>query len=255
MNKEIKNIWENAEWTWQARKIIQGLNQFPQEANLFLFIRHSHRKESTDANELEKLGLTELGHEIANKFGKCLPKYRALKIFHSPSPRCRETTQYISEGFYAIGGRYEIFGTNNPINNTKSSKDFVTSQCLRSGGIDFIQRWHDNKFSKNQIIPFHNYCLNVYEFSKRISEKTHENDIILHVTHDIFLIALRYGWFEGSIKYKWPSFLGGFAICFDVGSSFLLDIGKDIPEPIRLCNGKKFPLFTINHKRGGDKYG
>jgi len=255
MKNNIQYIWNNAEWTSQARSLIQGLNQFSQDSKIFVFIRHSHRKESLDANELEKLGLTELGCEIARIFGRSLPKNRALKLFHSPSPRCIETVQNIIEGFHETGGFYDIYGTNSPVNNTKSSKNFITTQALKYGGIEFIERWHDYKFSKKDIIPFNDYCMNVYDHAMRISEKAQEGEICIQVTHDIFIMALRYGWFDISIKHYWPSFLGGFAVSFDIGSNFLLDVGKQIPELIKIWNGKNTPLFTLKNEKGGDKYG
>ena len=253
MKKYNQDVWNNAEWTSQARYIIQGLNQFSQDTKIFLFVRHSHKKESIDANELEKLGLTELGCKIAKKFGSYLPKKRVLKIFFSHSPRCKETAQKIVEGFYETGGQFNILGTNSPVNYTKSSKNFITLQSLKYGGIEFIQRWHENKFSKNDIIPFHDYCVNVFEFAKKISKKNQGNEIITHVTHDLFIMVLRYGWFESSIKHNWPSYLGGFAISFDRKSNFLLDIEKEIIEPLTTCDGKVVPLFILNHKKGGDK--
>ena len=255
MKINIQNIWNNAEWTSQARSMIQGLNRFSQDSKIFLFIRHSHRKESFDANELEKLSLTELGFEVAKKFGSYLPKNRALKILYSHSPRCKETAEKIIEGFHEIGGQYNILGTNSPVNYTKSSNNFITLQSLKYGEIEFIQRWHNNKFSKNDIIPFYDYCTDAFKFAKKILEKTQGNEIITHVTHDIFIMALRYGWFESPIKYNWPSYLGGFAISFGIGGYFLLDVEKEIPEPIKANHRKYIPLFNLNHKKGGDKNG
>ena len=86
MIRDYKTIWREADWTFQARNIVQGLKQFPQNAKIVLFLRHSHRKESNNAKELDRLGLTEIGCEIAKIFGKSLPKERPLRLFHSPSP-------------------------------------------------------------------------------------------------------------------------------------------------------------------------
>lgn len=104
MKKDYQTIWREADWCYQARTIIQGLNQFPQKAKIVLFIRHSQRSESNDAKELENLGLTNEGCEIAKIFGALLHKERKLRLFHSPSPRCVETAEKIHQGFRKIGG-------------------------------------------------------------------------------------------------------------------------------------------------------
>ena len=95
MKKDIQTIWRETDWSFQARRLIQGLNKFPHNAKIVLFLRHSHRKDSNDVTELENLGLTELGSEVAKIFGSSLPKQRLLRISRSPSPRCMETAEKI----------------------------------------------------------------------------------------------------------------------------------------------------------------
>ena len=53
MIRDYKTIWREADWTFQARNIVHGLKQFPQNAKIVLFLRHSHRKESNNAKELD----------------------------------------------------------------------------------------------------------------------------------------------------------------------------------------------------------
>ncbi len=255
MKKDFKNIWRDTNWSSQAKRLIQGLNQFPQNAKIVLLLRHSHRKESDDVKELESLGLTELGSKIANTFGSSLPKQRPLRLFHSPSPRCMETALKIIEGFQKVGGVSEYLGAISPLNETKSSKGFITTQALKYRGIEFIKLWQENQFSKKDIIPFSEYCAIIYDNMIYASNTAQEGGIDIHVSHDLFIVALRYGWFDRIKKYEWVSFLGGFAVSFNKSQNSLLDLGNQYLEPIRLSNRKNIPVFKFDNNKGGEKYG
>ncbi|MHA1147584.1 MAG: histidine phosphatase family protein [Promethearchaeota archaeon] len=248
MKKDNQTIWREAGWTFQARNIIQGLNQFPLNAKIVLFIRHSHRKESNNAKELKKLGLTSMGCEIAKIFGTLLPKERKIRLFHSPSPRCVETARKIQEGFQEIGGISENLGAVSPLNDVKSSKGFIASQTLINPGFEFIERWHDKYYSNMDIIPFSEYCINVHKKIMENSKSTEESGLNIHITHDLFIIALRKGFFNLISDLKWVSFLGGFAISLDKNQYLLLDIEQSSLELIRSYDKKKIPIFKINHK-------
>ena len=197
-----------------------------------LFLRHSHRKSSNDPLELQKLGLTAKGHEIAKIFGTSLPRKRSLQIYHNPSPRCQETAESILEGFRKIGGSGKLMGSTSPLNNTKSNRGFITTQALKYRGIKFIQQWHDDFFPKESIVSFSDYCTNVYKQIKDDLMKTQPGGISIHVSHDLFIIGLRYGWFNQIIENEWVSFLGGFAVSFHNGQNSLLDIGNISIEAI-----------------------
>jgi len=254
MEKNAKVIWNNAEWTKQARNIIQGIKKFPKESKIFIFLRHSQREHSNEASVLDKLGLTDLGSQIASIFGENLPISRLLKIYHSHSPRCIQTAHKICDGFQQVGGICEIVGTASPVNKLKSKKGLITTQALKLGGNGFISRWYDKKYTEDEIVPFENYCVNVFNFIKSISEESQVGFICIHITHDIFILALRKGWFDLSTPHSWPSFLSGFAITFKKNPNLFLDLGKSLPAPILLWNGNTIPLFKI-YKSGGEKYG
>ena len=249
MKKKYIDIWKNADWCFQARSIIQGLPKFHKNAKIVLFLRHSHRKSSNDPLELQKLGLTAKGYEIAKIFGTSLPKKRSLQIYHSPSPRCQETAESIVEGFRKIGGSGNLMGTTSPLNKTKSNKEFITIQALKYRGIKFIQHWHDDFFPKESIVPFSDYCTNVYKQIKDNLMKTPNGGLNIQISHDLFIIGLRYGWFNRIIENEWVSFLGGFAVSFHNGQFTLLDIGNISIEPIQLWNNSNIPIFLSNDKK------
>ena len=70
MNENVDEIWENDEWTFQARQIIKNVRKFAGNSKLIMILRHSHRKDSRDVKEMIDMGLTPLGRKIARKFGE-----------------------------------------------------------------------------------------------------------------------------------------------------------------------------------------
>ena len=249
MKNKYTDIWKNADWCFQARSIIQGLTKFHKEAKIALFLRHSHRKGSNDPLELQKLGLTTKGHEIAEIFGTSLPRKRSIQIYHSPSPRCQETAERILKGFRKIGGSGKLMGATSPLNNTKSNRGFITTQALKYQGIEFIQRWYDGFFPKDSIILFSDYCTTVYKQIINDLMNSETGGVIIHVSHDLFIIGLRFGLFDRIFKTRWVSFLGGFAVSLINGQNLLLDIGNISVEPIKLWNRNSIPVFTLKMKK------
>jgi len=137
--EDTKKIWEESNWTYQARQTIVGINEFPKNSKIILIIRHSHRKESRNIKELSKLGLTSQGHQIAKKFGESLPKKRSIRLFFSISSRCRETAEDILTGFQKKSGKGELKGPFTPLYNMGSSGDFITSQAFKYPGNQFLE--------------------------------------------------------------------------------------------------------------------
>ena len=83
--------------------------------------------------------------------------------------------------------------------------------------------------------------------------KTQTGGINIHVSHDLFIIGLRYGWFNRIFKKGWVSFLGGFVVSLNNGQNLLLDIENISIEPIKLWNNNSIPVFIFNNKRGAEK--
>ena len=75
------NIWQDADWTIQARKIIEAITEFPEESKIILVLRHSHRNNPTENEKIHELKLTPQGHQIAKIFGQNLPKRRTIRLF------------------------------------------------------------------------------------------------------------------------------------------------------------------------------
>ncbi|MBY8987252.1 MAG: hypothetical protein KGD61_02270, partial [Candidatus Lokiarchaeota archaeon] len=74
------NIWENANWTVQARNIVKAVSKFPEGTKIILVLRHSHRNNPTESESIHELKLTPQGHQIAKIFGQELPISRAIRL-------------------------------------------------------------------------------------------------------------------------------------------------------------------------------
>ena len=205
------NIWENAEWTVQTRSIINALNEFPENSKIILLLRHSHRNNPTATEKMYQLKLTPQGHQIATIFGQKLPISRSIRLFHSVIERCRETAEDILTGFGSVGGEGTLNGTLTPLFHAGTAPKFFSNIFENGSPIEFMHRWAVGFYSPDIITPFQSYCQNAAKVIWNEIKDAQEGGIDIHVTHDIFLIALKYGWFGLPPHQDWVPFLGGVA--------------------------------------------
>jgi len=244
---KIEHLWNTSNWTAQARYLIEGIKTFPKDSRIILILRHSHRENSNDIKFLGKLGITDVGRKIAYKLGENLPLERFVRIFHSPSPRCKETANKILEGFTKKNGKCKNYGAISPLNNLDSEKDFITTKALKYGGDRFVNLWRSNYFSVNNLMLFSKYCIQTFQNLLKLISNTTEGGLDIHVSHDLFIIALRLGWFDMNLSDKWVSFLGGFAFSIKKEKIFFIDIGKKSIEKFRILNYNKIPIFIPDY--------
>ena len=211
---DVDKIWNEGEWTRMARAMTGAIQDFPNDSKIILLLRHSHRNEPTDSEKLYKLRLTPLGHEIAKKLGKELPQNRPIRLFHSVVWRCQETAEDILEGFQKISGKGENKGQLEVLYNIGASPNFFDALFKEEEPFDptrFLHLWAVGYFSPNQIMPFQDYAKKAAEIIWNKLESSPKNAIDIHISHDLFIIALRYGWFGLPPPTEWIPFLGGFA--------------------------------------------
>ena len=208
MEEEYIKIWEKSDWTFQARQIIDTISKFPEDSNLFIIMRHSHRIDTDDMQKMANLGLTNLGKGLAEIFGSKLPLNRSIRLYYSIVSRCKETADSILEGFQTIGGSGEIFGAFEPLYAFGKDSDFVLKNAYKYPGAHFINRWAAGLFPSKYIKNFTNYCihaaLDIWNQAKG------SNGIRIYITHDLVIMALKYGWFGITPDKNWVNFLGGF---------------------------------------------
>ena len=227
------NIWENAEWTVQARNIIEALKEFPVDSKIMLVLRHSHRNNPTESEKMHELKLTPQGHQIANLFGQKLPTSRTIRLFHSVVDRCQETAEDILTGFESVGGNGTLNGALTPLFHAGTAPKFFLSIFKNGSPLEFMYRWAVGFYSPEKITPFQSYCQNAAEVIWKGINDAQKSGIDIHITHDIFLIALKYGWFGLPPDQEWVPFLGGIAFVLSKNEVRLFDIDRfrSIPYP------------------------
>lgn len=227
------NIWQEADWTIQARKIIEAITEFPEESKIILVLRHSHRNNPTENEKIHELKLTPQGHQIAKIFGQNLPKRRTIRLFHSVVERCIETAEDILTGFESIGGTGTLNGSLTPLFHAGTVPKFFLNVFKNESPVEFIHRWAIGFYSPQVITPFQTYCQNAAEIIWKGVKSAQEKGIDIYITHDIFLLSLRYGWFGIPPDQDWIPFLGGIAFVLNQNEINLFDKDRflSIPNP------------------------
>ena len=229
---DTEKIWQEGDWTDEARQIVDGLKQFSDDSKIILVLRHSHRDEPTILQGSQKIRLTPQGHAIAKKFGENLPISRPIKIFHSIIWRCEETAKDIHDGFKSMGGESEVKGDLFPLVSIGiNTKEFYRSVFNLGNVMDTFYRWVVGYYDPNDWTPFLEYCQSTAHFFLDQVKNSTENEVYIFVTHDFNLLAFRFGWF-GLPPKKWVKFLGGFAFTIEAEQTLLLDYGELKPVAI-----------------------
>jgi hypothetical protein len=230
---EGDNIWENAEWTVQTRKIVKAVSKFPESSKIILVLRHSHRNNPTETESIHELKLTPEGHEIAKIFGQKLPISRSVRMYYSVVERCKETAEDILEGFKSVGGKGSLNGTLTPLFHAGTAPKFFLNIFKNESPLEFMHRWAVGFYSPDTITPLKAYCQNAAEIIWKGVNNAPKRGIDIHITHDIFLIALRYGWFGLPPDRDWIPFLGGVAFVLNENEINLFDKDRflSLPNP------------------------
>lgn len=133
---DIEKIWENPNYTTQARQILSAIQNFPETSKIILVVRHSH----VNPGKLKDLDykLTSIGREIAKKFGEKLPTNRSTRLFHSSANRCQETAEKILAGFENVGGKGELKGEFSPLFDLGATPEFMLKEIIHYKPFNFF---------------------------------------------------------------------------------------------------------------------
>lgn len=227
-----KNIWDGHEWTSEAREVLEGIKLFPENSRIILIVRHSHRLDTKDLAEGSQMRLTPLGHEVASQFGALLPKNRHIRIFHSISPRCKETADDILKGFESISGEGEIKGSIEPLYKIGGDFEFFKKKIFMTPPPKFINRWAAGHYPPGLLTPLSVFSQRAAFTIWKLAEDAPSSGIDLHVTHDFIVMGLRFGWFGIGPSREGVSFLGGIVMALDTNAITLLDGRKVISTEI-----------------------
>lgn len=210
----INKIWKNVDWTSEARQIIKGLKNFPDDSKIILILRHSQRNEPEIFDVDADLNLTSQGRKMANFFGAKIPKSKSVRLFYSKSDRCKETAEEIFDGFKKVGGEATLKGSLLPLYHIGISLDFFLEENKKYDILEIFNRWSAGLYSPKSWTPLIAYSQKAAEFIWEKIENAPEKALDIHITHDLHLLALRFGWFGIPPSKTWINYLGGFAFSF-----------------------------------------
>jgi hypothetical protein len=223
---DVDLIWNQQKWTKNARVLVENLNQFPDNTNIILVIRHSHRNSIKNLEDMGDQKLTPIGHEIAKFFGTKLPINRKLELYYSPIKRCIETAEDILTGFESVAGKGTLKKSLNSLYDIGVKAEYFFNEVSKYPFSYFLYRWIADLYPKEKVTPFSEFCQKAAEVIWNKSLYKDGNKIITHISHDLMILSYRLGWFGLSPSDRWPSFLDGFAFSLNNDHILLLDEGK-----------------------------
>ena len=221
--------WKSLDWLNDAKQLINLVQKQKRDDRLVLVIRHSHREDAKDAQELSEKHITELGHRMAFCFGRKLPTGREVELYFIGLPRCQETAQEICKGYIDSGGN-ATFVSGIQINLVpQGSEDRIGDEMMKGDSAEFLKRWIDGKISSDNIIPCE-------EFKKRFLKEAlghmrgvSSNSLHIYVTHDLQVMALRSTLFRTTPSNEnWTPYLGGFGMALKNNEVYGFSVGKEI---------------------------
>ena len=187
-----KQTWDNQDWVYGARKILEWMATVPQEQPLMFLVRHSHRATLEDYDQMTYGGLTELGKKMSFELGKRIPRKGKMHIYTSFVPRAAETAEAIAEGFTQQGG--EVIDID-PLPSLASPqvKDVAFWTNLHPDGkniTDLVNTWVTGGYGE-QIEPFDDYRDRLLGDTVKRLISLEENIMHVHSTHDFALMSAK----------------------------------------------------------------
>ena len=201
------------ELTW-GKPVIQLLSnceKLGQNLPAQMILRHSERISIEKQSEISKASLTETGREAAKAFGRCLPKGRVVRVFHSPVTRCRDTATSIQ-----FGAESEGINLNDvvelPVLNVGPPIDSKFWSDVISDWPHSYNYWLCGRYSTSDAEPSFEYSKRLAFELERLSSNLSGDELDVFVTHDMSLIAALFHWFGVFPEASQIGFLSGFLI-------------------------------------------
>jgi broad specificity phosphatase PhoE len=226
-----EQTWDNQEWVYSAKKILEWIAVVPKEQPLMFLVRHSHRETLQNHDEMVSGGLTELGKKMSLELGKRIPRSGKMHIYTSFIPRCFETAEAIAEGFTLQGGEVIDIDPLPSLVGPQVVEEEVWRNLHPDGRniVDFVNIWVDGGFGKRMEL-FDDYKDRLIADTIKRLTSLKENIMHVHVTHDLAMMSAK------RILLKRPlvpedrePYLGGLGVT-NTGSKMVLNIaGKSSP--------------------------
>lgn len=179
-----------------------------------ILLRHSIRREITDARDAHDLTLTEEGKVRARDFARLIPFSKKLVyIYYSHSPRCVETGKIIHDELGLLGCRSYIKGPNEFLSCPFiKDSDKVMSMINTIGAKSFINQWLTGKIDEGIIEAYDSAISKL--FTRVLSEMSYNGDALsLFITHDLSIVPMVNLIKDINVEdFPWPGYLDGVVV-------------------------------------------
>ncbi len=189
-----------------------------------VLIRHAHRR-PIPKGVVDHVGvpLTRQGRRRAFAFGAQLPLSYALRLYHSPVPRCKETAECILQGFHSKGGSGDVMGAQDFLFIHLVDQRAMVRILDDLGHHRFGYRWLKGAFDAAVIEDPRDVASNTIHGVLALMDGDGAKRIDIHVTHDLNLLAVR-EWIAPvpNEHFEWPGYLAGVLFTHNDGQVTLI---------------------------------
>lgn len=178
--------------------------------------RHSLPRDHSGDRDASNLLLTPKGHADAKSFGKNLSGSRPLRVFHSASPRAKETATDILEEFREchpgvsaeLGGVEPLCSAFQAATLDEQKRDRLKREL--GGGRALLRAWMEDRLPPGVLLPISQARENLMEMLRARMEPDPRGSLQILISHDYTILLLRDWLF--SVRFEdaaWPGFLDG----------------------------------------------
>jgi len=161
-------------------------------SHVVLLMRHSAREYAEGLHDA-KNPLTEEGRALSLRFGENLPQNLTLRAYHSPVGRCKETAEYILNGYASKGGvttRYrpvEGLGVFYVLDQMKMYRAMQAD----GGLLPFTQKWFAGGQAADILMAPNAAALALLDVLREKLDTRPENQKLdICVSHDLSLLTM-----------------------------------------------------------------
>lgn len=199
-----------------------------------LLMRHSAREFEPGRHDLLN-PLTDEGRELAERFGRELPKELIVRGYSSPAERCMETAQRILTGHAALGGEttrhraVEGLGVFYVLDQMKMYRAMTGS----GGQVPFLETWYEGAVTPDVMIDAAAAARIVAELMReKLRQPLRAPQLDLCVSHDmtLYLVLNRLLGLRAA-DYGEVRFLDGILL-YERGGSAWLESSTRVPVKI-----------------------
>jgi broad specificity phosphatase PhoE len=177
--------------------------------------------------------LTPAGRAEARYLGRQLPDFARLTLIHTRVERTRETAKNIGAGFLKShpGARVALEGFDPTLSLvTFYSRDAALRDALKAQlGDRFYDEWLQGKVPRDVLAPVEEAVSDFVERLRSRAMSAPASSLLLAVTHDVYVSAIRQVLFGTSAEKRPPiGFLDGILLAWDDANNLVARWRDDI---------------------------